>query len=58
MPENRVAELVDLFSRDDTQQSSVRLAAEHPADLAAALQEIERGSRVVDPEEGGQAATG
>ena len=41
MPENRVAELVDLFSRDDTQQSSVRLAAEHPADLAAALQEIE-----------------
>ena len=41
MPENRVAELVGLFLHEDPHQSSSRLAAEHPADLAAVLQEIE-----------------
>src|SRR5690606_8573414 len=41
MPENKVNELVGLFSQDDVQENSVRLASEHPADIAAALQETE-----------------
>lgn len=38
MPENNVRELVGLFSQHGSQKVSTRLADEHPADIAAALQ--------------------
>lgn len=38
MPENNVRELVGLFSQHGSQEVSTRLADEHPADIAAALQ--------------------
>lgn len=41
MPENKVHELVSLSFNDDVRESSVSLANEHPADIAAALQETE-----------------
>lgn len=41
MPESKAHELVSLFSYDDVRENSVRLANEHPADIAAALQETE-----------------
>lgn len=41
MSESKVDELVSLFSQERPQQVSIRLASEHPADIAAALQETE-----------------
>lgn len=41
MPEGKVHELVSLFMQDDAQEVSKRLANEHPADIAAALQETD-----------------
>lgn len=41
MPRSKVAELVGLFLQNDPHLNLATIAAEHPADLAAALQEIE-----------------
>lgn len=40
MPENKIAELGGLFLQRNPQQISASLAAEHPADLAGALQSL------------------
>ena len=40
MGESKAPELSSLFLQDDLQENSTRLASEHPADIAAALQEI------------------
>lgn len=41
MPESKVHELVSLSFNDDVRENSVSLANEHPADIAAALQQTE-----------------
>ena len=41
MPERKTRELVSLLSQGGLEEISARLTGEHPADIAAALQEIE-----------------